>query len=380
MVKVSVIMPTYNNALFLGDAIDSILKQTFQDFEFIIVDDGSTDQTSAIVKGYVAKYPNKIKFIQHVNNLGAGQARNSGIEQSSANIIMLADADDIQASNRMEILYQELKTFDLVFNDCMMINAKGDRLGRTKGYLESLNNDNVILEMLKRNHFWSSLVMMKKTTDVHFDSSLASAEDFELFLRLFIKGYKFKIVDQSLTSYRIHQDNLSSDTAKANQSIMQILQRLDLDHLKLVLKEKHREVDINLAIAAAYLWRNEPMQVIELLSGSNLNHEGYFLLAVSYYLLKKYSKVKETLMVLMGYSNNAAIKNNLAVIEVLQNHNVHLANKYLNEAITLQPDYQDAKVNLEMLKQNRTSSLKFTKRLLRENLMEIDHYKQIKSR
>lgn len=375
MTIISTIMPAYNSEAFIAEAIESILQQSYQDFELIVIDDGSTDQTSTIVQSYVTRYPKKIKLFQHPHNLGAAQARNTGIEKSSADIIMLADADDIHDSRRMEILYQKLKTSDLIFNDCMMINAEGKQLDRTKGFPENLNNDNVILEMLKRNHFWSSLVMMKKTKDVYFDSTLANAEDFELFLRLFLKGYKFSIVNESLTYYRVHQDNLSSNTKKANQSIIQVLQRLDLDQLKLELKKKHREEDVNLSISAAYLWRNEPMQVIRLLSGSKLNQEGYFLLAVSYFLLSKYSKAKEMLMILTRYSNNAAIKNNLAVIEVLQNHDVHSAIEYLNEAIKLQPDYQDAKENLKKLAQPIKSPLKFTQRLLRDNLMRSNHYK-----
>lgn len=93
MPKVSVIIPAYNNATYLCEAIDSVLAQTYNDFEIIIVDDGSTDDTKNNVLSYVQRYPDKIKYF-YQRNKGAGSARNKGIEEAQGEYFAFLDADD----------------------------------------------------------------------------------------------------------------------------------------------------------------------------------------------------------------------------------------------------------------------------------------------
>ena len=98
MPKISVIIPTYQHADFLGDAIDSVLAQTYKDYELIIVDDGSTDGTREIV----AAYGNQIKYI-YQDNRGLSAARNTGILASKGEYIGLLDADDVWLPNKLEM-------------------------------------------------------------------------------------------------------------------------------------------------------------------------------------------------------------------------------------------------------------------------------------
>jgi len=88
---VSVIIPTYNRAHTIGRAIKSVLNQTYQDFEIIVVDDGSTDNTEEVVKSFRDK---RIRYIQHKKNKGAAAARNTGIKSAKGKYIAFQDSDD----------------------------------------------------------------------------------------------------------------------------------------------------------------------------------------------------------------------------------------------------------------------------------------------
>ncbi len=100
MPLVSVVMPSYNRSNFIGSAIDSILNQTYNNFEFIIVDDGSTDSTSKVLQKYAAK--DKRIILLRQNNQGAAAARNNGVDKAQGKYIAFMDDDDISLPNRLE--------------------------------------------------------------------------------------------------------------------------------------------------------------------------------------------------------------------------------------------------------------------------------------
>ena len=99
MPKLSVIMPAYNAEKYIGEAIESILNQTFTDFEFIIIDDGSSDHTADIIKGF---HDERIRFIQNEKNSGVANTLNKGLELSQGEYIARMDADDISLPARFE--------------------------------------------------------------------------------------------------------------------------------------------------------------------------------------------------------------------------------------------------------------------------------------
>ena len=101
MSKVSILIPSYNNAHYLPQAIDSALNQTFQDFEIIIIDDGSTDNTREIVERYLKRAPDKIRYI-YQDNQGLARARNTGLRHARGEYVALLDADDVWLPARLE--------------------------------------------------------------------------------------------------------------------------------------------------------------------------------------------------------------------------------------------------------------------------------------
>ena len=101
MPAVSVILSVYNGEKYLAEAIDSILAQTFSDFELIIVDDGSSDSTASIARAY-AQRDSRIRFMQLARNMGLADARNHGIAAARGEFATMMDADDISLPQRLE--------------------------------------------------------------------------------------------------------------------------------------------------------------------------------------------------------------------------------------------------------------------------------------
>src|SRR6185369_14122248 len=95
--EVSVIIPTYNSARFLTDAIDSVLAQTFKDFEVIVIDDGSTDETESLMH----KYGSAVRYIRHENR-GVALTRNRGIDESRGRYVAFLDADDVWLPHKLD--------------------------------------------------------------------------------------------------------------------------------------------------------------------------------------------------------------------------------------------------------------------------------------
>ena len=115
MQKVSVIIPAFNCEKYISEAIDSVLNQTCQNFEIIVIDDGSKDNTGVIVREYLNKYPNKIKDF-HQENKGPAAARNLGIRNAKCEYIAFLDADDLWGKEKLEksINFLEKNNFDWI--------------------------------------------------------------------------------------------------------------------------------------------------------------------------------------------------------------------------------------------------------------------------
>src|ERR1700691_732220 len=99
--RISVVVPAYNAAVYLPHAIDSVLAQTYPDWEIVIVDDGSTDNTCAVVDSYRPTLQDKLQYI-HQPNRGVSAARNTGIRAARGQFIALLDGDDVWLPHRLE--------------------------------------------------------------------------------------------------------------------------------------------------------------------------------------------------------------------------------------------------------------------------------------
>jgi len=207
--KVSIIIPTYNRADVLPMAIDSILAQTYKNYEVIIVDDGSTDNTKDILKHYLKK-PN-VHYIYQDNKKQAA-ARNTGIRCSKGEYIAFLDSDDLWYPEKLGLQVRILdKNNDagMVYSNQMLIDNSLNNKG-VKYSPKILKSGNIFKELLLRK-FYCSLptVLIRKSVldDVGLlDEGLRNAlEDWELTLRV-TRKYKVACIDKPLLKRRIHDE------------------------------------------------------------------------------------------------------------------------------------------------------------------------------
>lgn len=198
---VSVIIPTYNRAHLISRAIQSVLKQTYKDFEVIVIDDGSTDNTEYIIKQFQDK-DNRIRYIKHKKNKGGSAARNAGIKLSKGDYIAFQDSDDEWLSEKLE---KQMKFFEGAPSNVGVVYSGFWRIeGDTKNYIPSSQvtekEGNVHKELLKGNFVTTQSIVIRKECFEKagmFDESLPRLQDWDLVLRL-SKYYEFKCIDEPL--------------------------------------------------------------------------------------------------------------------------------------------------------------------------------------
>ena len=199
MPKVSVIIPTYNRAHLIGRAIKSVINQTYQDFEIIVVDDGSTDNTEEIVKSFNDP---RIRYIRHEKNKGEAAARNTGIEAAKGKYIAFQDSDDEWLPEKlykhMMIFKKAKKKIGVVYSGFWKIR-NGKKLYIPSPYVFQ-KEGNIHKELLKGNFIGMPASVVRKecfTKIGNFDIKIPYLEDWELWIRI-SKYYEFKYIPEPL--------------------------------------------------------------------------------------------------------------------------------------------------------------------------------------
>lgn len=208
--KVSVIIPAYNSARFLKEAIGSVFAQTYGDYEIIVIDDGSTDNTKEVL----APYLGRIKYI-YQQNQGASSARNTGIRHSQSEYIAFLDADDIWLPEMLRIQVDYLnhnQKIALIYSLALWIDVNGKPLNKKNRLKRSLPAGDVFNILYVRNFIItpSSVMIRKRILDIvgSFDESLTHAEDHELWLRI-AREFKVFGIAKYLCKHRDTPQSLS---------------------------------------------------------------------------------------------------------------------------------------------------------------------------
>lgn len=226
---ISIITPAYNAEKFISETIESVISQTYKNWELIIVDDGSTDNTIRSVSKY-CKEDSRIKYF-HQQNSRQGKARNLAIQHSTGEYLAFLDADDLWESKKLELQLEIIKqkNVDLVFSDIWFFTKEKDyqqRLNTTPGFYQG---EEAIRTFLQENRIPTLTVLAKKKSLASVNNFtekllLQNAEDYHLWLRLLIKGCSFYGVDAPLAHYRIHT---ASATGEDKIPTLQILYALE---------------------------------------------------------------------------------------------------------------------------------------------------------
>src|SRR3972149_11623830 len=202
--KVSVIITTHNRGHLVSKAIQSVMNQTYQNFEMVIVDDGSTDNTEKIVKGFGDE---KIQYIRHESNKRVSAARNTGIQMAKGKYIALLDDDDEWFPTKLE---KQVKKFEessertgLIYTGVIV---KSGNTGEVFGEMLPTLRGKLYMDFINRNIIPTSSSMIRKTCFQEvgfFDESITFDEDWDLWIRI-SKRYEFDYIPEVLVSYYIH--------------------------------------------------------------------------------------------------------------------------------------------------------------------------------
>jgi glycosyltransferase involved in cell wall biosynthesis len=215
---ISVIIPTYNGQAFLAEALDSVLAQSFQDFEIIVVDDGSTDGTVQIVHQYQSAFPMIRAIFQE--NSGVTIARNRGIDVADGSYIAFLDQDDRWTPNALQ-----------VHTDChRQFPELGYTLAHQLCFLDGITEPPpwFRLQSLDTPHtgYLPGTLMAKRSLFEqlgHFDPSYSISSDADWFSRAKDAAVPMKILPQILLERRIHADNQSRHSQHIQSELTQLL-------------------------------------------------------------------------------------------------------------------------------------------------------------
>jgi glycosyltransferase involved in cell wall biosynthesis len=213
--RVSVIVPAYNAAVYLPYAVDSVLAQTYPNWEIVIVDDGSTDDTRAVVDSYRPKLRDKLQYIYQPNK-GLPAARNTGMRAASGEFIALLDADDVWLPQRLErgaAMMDAGPGVGLVHARVVRINALGDITGQLKVKPKYMSGNIARDIYTRRVHIVCPTVLFRKTclqTAGWFDETMQATEDRDLWFRIALRD-KVAYIDEVLAYYRLSPSSMTSN-------------------------------------------------------------------------------------------------------------------------------------------------------------------------
>jgi glycosyltransferase involved in cell wall biosynthesis len=249
--KVTVLMSVYNGEKYLREAVDSILNQTFKDFEFIIINDGSTDKTLKILNSYNDP---RIKIISNKKNIGLTRSLNKGLSIAKGEYIARQDANDISMPERLEKQVDFLernKAVGLIGTYSCIINEKGRILYKRKS---PLGNEDISKKLIRGNVFAHGSVMFRKFLLEKvgaYREEFKTSQDYDLWLR-FIEITKAFRTSEFLYKWRLLPDSISATKRMQQEKYASLA--LDFakerkDHGKDTLqkaRETGEEIDLNL--------------------------------------------------------------------------------------------------------------------------------------
>lgn len=223
--KVSIITPSYNSSSFIEATIISVINQTYPNWEMIIVDDCSTDETVSILKEF-SKIDKRIKYYVNESNKGAAVSRNLGLESATGRFICFIDSDDLWEDNKLltQINFMTLNNlpisfteYNLIDEDCVSLNKiirtvkEIDYIGYMKNTIIGMSTSMIDTTMVKPFKF----------------KNIRTRQDTYLWISLLKRGHKAYGIDTVLASYRVRADSISANKIKAAKRVWYLYYNLE---------------------------------------------------------------------------------------------------------------------------------------------------------
>ena len=264
MVKVSVIIPAYNGDRYLAAAIDSVLAQTYQDLEIIVIDDGSTDNTPQIAQQYGAA----VQYLSQANQ-GVAASRNLGMAKARGDYIAFLDQDDVflphKLSSQVEMLEQD-DNLGIVNSGWQITDQQGEVKAAVQPWqqIPDLTAANLIIW---KPVFLGAILFRRSWLEQvsGFDISLEQTPDVDLVMRLAMLGCPAAWVEQTTVQYRQHEANASKNTLLQAQELNQITDRF-FDQSSLIPETKALEAQSRYQSLVWSAWRLQQTGYLEEMS------------------------------------------------------------------------------------------------------------------
>lgn len=278
-ILISVLMPVYNGSDFLNEAIDSILNQTYSNFELIIIDDGSNDKSIDIIRSYKDQ---RIKLYQNENNKGLIYTLNKGLSLANGKYIARMDADDICLPNRLEVQINFLES-----------NPEIAILGGSFIYLNTnfekhfpLSDEKIRVLLLERTSFAHPCVVLRKSAieekKLSYDERYNFAEDYHLWTMASITNLKMANLDDVLIYYRQHTNQISS--AKFEQQ-KEITDKIRLEYWSYFFEKYLDKEEISLIISIEKRYSLSKLLLFEKITKINALHHIFDIKLFNRYIL-----------------------------------------------------------------------------------------------
>ena len=223
MIKVSIIVPFYNVENYIEKCLQSLVNQTLEDVEIILVNDGSQDGTKEIAKQFVEKYPNKIIYLEKENG-GLSDARNYAIPYAKGEYIAFLDSDDYVETNMYEEMYNKAKEENLDYVECDFLWEYPDKTLESKG--KQYNNKKEMF-IHTRVVAWNKLIKREIVQDNHLEFPKGYRyEDVEFFYKLLPLIHHYGIVQKPFIHYVQRENSISNVQNTRTKEIIDILEHV----------------------------------------------------------------------------------------------------------------------------------------------------------
>ena len=247
----TVLMPNYNNEKFLNEAIESVLQQSYKDFIFLIIDDGSTDKSTAIIKSYSDL---RIKLILKETNTGIEDTLNIGLKEIYTKYFIRMDGDDISLPNRFKLLVEYMENNP----DIGVCGTHIKIFGHTNEiWRQELNSDKILAKFIYASGVTHAPSIFRtkvlKDNQIHYRKIFPQLEDYDLFFRL-KKITKFKHIDQVLYGYRVLDHNVTVVHRKSQNIRYKEFYKMVLNELQIEATENNLNLHIQYFL-------NEPLKM-----------------------------------------------------------------------------------------------------------------------
>lgn len=377
--RCSVIVPAYNSASFIRQALESLLQQTTLPEEILVVDNGSTDETVAAVE----KFRHPVRLLREPCK-GASFARNRGIFESKGDLVAFLDSDDVSLPLRIEKQRQvfiENPATTLVFSAMAYADRELHLLGSIAS-CENFSEKGFFGQLLERNQIGSTSVAMVRRSRLlevgGFDVNITHNEEYDLWLRL-ASLFPVKYLDEVLVHYRIHGSNISHQREAQRVNEKKALEKYSPEQIHQALQVTYPNDPYHQKIATArILLRLENVrgatECMEALRKERPeNADAAFLLGVCYQLSgKNNGAASEYRSCLELHSNQAEALNNLGVLATIAGE-MEEAALCFQAAIKLRQHYSDPVENLRVINSSECSPslLRSTLNTLRKELKPL---------